>query len=172
MEDCQVMEWYCVHTRPREEDAAAQYCRQFLELQVFYPRLSRRKITGQIKLWVIGPLFPRYFFCRMNLATRCRAVRYAPHIIDVVRFGGRPAVVDDSTIEELMRWARDPVDAVSISPILAPGDRVEIIDGPLRGLQAIFQQELSDKERIALLLTTLACQPRLVLNRSQVVPAA
>ena len=166
------MEWYCVHTRPREEDAATQYCRQFLELQVFYPRLKRRKITGLTKLWVIGPLFPRYFFCRMNLATHGRAVRYAPHIIDVIRFSDRPVVVEDWIIEDLKRWAGDTVDAVSISPSLAPGDRVEVIDGPLRGLQAVFQQELSDKERVAVLLVTLACQPRLVLNRSQVMPAA
>ena len=90
----------------------------------------------------------------------------------VVGFGGRPAVVDEAIIEQLKQWAGDAVDIVTVRPGFRPGDLVEIADGPLRGLQAVVLQELSDRDRVAVLLSTLGCQARLIVSRSQLVDAS
>ena len=58
-------------------------------------RAKKLTVPNVGKPWVVGPLFPRYFFCRLNLSKSFRAVRYSPQVIDVVSFGGRPTVVDD-----------------------------------------------------------------------------
>ena len=159
--------WLCVHTRPRKESAADQYCRDVLGLETYYPKLKRLKTIRRVKRWITGPLFPRYFFCRVNLAHNFRAVRYAPHVIDVVSFGGRPTTVDDAIIHQLQQWAGETVDILIVRPALKPGDVVEIADGPLRGLQAVVVQEMSDRDRVAVLLSTLQCQARLIVSRSQ-----
>src|SRR5271154_5304785 len=86
--------WLCVHTRPRKEAAAERYCREVLGFDTFYPRLKRLKTIRRVKRWAVGPLFPRYFFCRLNLAHSFRAVQYAPQVLGVVNFGGRPTAVD------------------------------------------------------------------------------
>ncbi len=164
-----VTRWLCVHTRPRKEAAAEQYCCDVLELDTYYPQLKRLKTIRRVKRWVTGPLFPRYFFCRLNLAHNFRAVRYAPQVIDVVSFGGRPTVVDDAIIQQLQQWAGDAVDVLTVRPAFKPGDLVEIVDGPLRGLQAVVLQEMSDRDRVAVLLSTLECQARLIVSRSQLV---
>jgi transcriptional antiterminator RfaH len=167
-----VTRWLCVHTRPRKEAAAERYCREVLGFGTFYPRLKHLKTIRRVKRWVVGPLFPRYFFCRLNLAQNFRAVQYAPQVVSVVSFGGHPTPVDDSIIEQLQQWAGEAVDIVTVRPGFHPGDLVEIADGPLRGLQAVVLQEMSDHDRVAVLLSTLGCQARLIVSRSQLVDAS
>ena len=164
--------WLCVHTRPRRELGAEQYCRESLGLDTYFPRLKRLKTIRRVKRWIVGPLFPRYFFCRLNLAQSFRAVQYAPQVVGVVSFGGHPTVVDESIIDQLKQWAGEAVDVVTVRPDFRPGDLVEISDGPLRGLQAVVLQEMSDRDRVAVLLSTLGCQARLIVSRSQLVDAS
>jgi len=164
-----VTRWLCVHTRPRKEAGAEQYCRDVLGLDTYYPKLKRLKTIRRVKRWVVGPLFPRYFFCRLNLSKSFRAVRYSPQVIDVVSFGGRPTVVDDVIIDQLQQWAGETVDVVTVRPALRPGDSVEISDGPLRGLQAVVLHNMSDRDRVSVLLSTLGSQARLIVSRSQLV---
>ncbi len=164
--------WLCVHTRPRKEVGADQYCRESLGLETYYPRLKRLKTIRRVKRWVVGPLFPRYFFCRLNLAHSFRAVQYAPQVVGVVGFGGKPTLVDAAIIDQLKQWAGEAVDIVTVCPGFRPGDLVEITDGPLRGLQAVVLQEMSDRDRVAVLLSTLGCQARLIVSRSQLVDAS
>jgi transcriptional antiterminator RfaH len=164
--------WLCVHTRPRRESAAEQYCRETLGLDTYYPRLKHLKTIRRVKRWIVGPLFPRYFFCRLNLAQNFRAVQYAPQVIGVVSFGGRPTPVDDAIIDQIKQWAGKAVDILTVRAGFRPGDLVEIADGPLRGLQAVVLQEMSDHDRVAVLLSTLGCQARLIVSRSQLVDAS
>ena len=164
--------WLCVHTRPRKEAGAEQYCRESLSLETYYPRLKHLKTIRRVKRWVVGPLFPRYFFCRLKLSQSFRAVQYAPQVVGVVGFGGKPTIVDATIIEQLRQWAGEAVDVVTVRPGFQPGDLVEIADGPLRGLQAVVLQEMSDRDRVAVLLSTLGCQARLIVSRSQLVDAS
>lgn len=167
-----VTRWLCVHTRPRRESGAERYCREVLSLDTYYPKLKHLKTIRRVKRWIVGPLFPRYFFCRLNLAQSFRAVQYAPQVVGVVCFGGRPFPVDDGIIDHLKQWAGEAVDVVTVRPGFRPGDLVEIADGPLRGLQAVVLQEMSDRDRVAVLLSTLGCQARLIVSRSQLVDAS
>jgi transcriptional antiterminator RfaH len=166
------MHWFCVHTRPRKEVGAERYCRESLSLDTYYPRLKRLKTVRRVKRWVVGPLFPRYFFCRLNPIRSFRAVQYAPQVAGIVAFGGKPTIVDDAIIEQLKQWAGEAVDVVTVRAGFRPGDLVEIADGPLRGLQAVVLQEMSDRDRVAVLLSTLGCQARLIVSRSQLVDAS
>ena len=167
-----MMDWYCIHTKPAKEVAADRYLREMLGLETYYPQLKEQRTIRYVKRWVTGALFPRYLFCRFELAEHYRAVRYAPQVNDVVSFGERPTVVDTAILEQLQAWAGEAVDTVTLRPVLLPGALVEIMNGPLCGLEAVFQQELSDQERVVVLLNTLACRPRVVLNRSQIALVA
>jgi transcriptional antiterminator RfaH len=167
-----ITRWLCVHTRPRREASAEKYCHESLGFDTYYPRLKHLKTIRRVRRWVVGPLFPRYFFCRLNLAQSFRAVQYAPQVLGVVSFGGRPTVVDETIIDQLKQWAGEAVDVVTVRPGFRPGDLVEISDGPLRGLQAVVLQEMSDRDRVAVLLSTLGCQARLIVSRSQLVDAS
>ena len=51
------------------------------------------------------------------------------------------------------------------------GDQVKIADDPMRGLAAVILHERNDRDRVAVLLSTLEFSAQLVLRRSQFVPA-
>lgn len=160
--------WYCIHTKPQKEQQVAAYCRDTLQLETYFPRLREHRTIRRVRRLVTGPLFPRYLFCRFDLATSYRAVRYAPDTADVIHRGSHPAVVDELLIDELKHWAGDALDVISIRPPLRPGDAVEIVDGPMRGLSAVVLHSADDRDRVAILLSILQCGAQMTISRSQI----
>jgi transcriptional antiterminator RfaH len=160
-------QWYCIHTKPRKESQVAACLYEQLGLETYFPLLKQQRTIRRVRRVVTGPLFPRYLFCRFDLFTRYRAVRYAPEVIEIVRFGERPALVHDCMIDELKSWAGKAVDVITLQPGLQPGDRVEITDGPMRGLQAVILHERGDRDRVAVLLSILECGAQMMISRSQ-----
>jgi transcriptional antiterminator RfaH len=166
------MNWYCIHTKPLKEQHALVFLQDRLGLEGYYPRLRRQKTIRRVRRVVTESLFPRYLFGRFDPDTHFRAVRYAPEIIDVVSFGGRPAVVADSMVDELKSWAGEAVDLITLQPDFQPGERVEIIAGPMRGLPAVILSSRDDQDRVAVLLSTLECNARMNLSRSHLARAS
>jgi transcriptional antiterminator RfaH len=162
-----LLNWYCIHTKPKREQHVSAYLSERLALETYFPRLRRQKTIRRVRRSITGPLFPRYLFCRFDLSEQYRAVRYAPEVIDVVNVGTRPAIVNDTLIDELKHWAGDAVDIITIQPDFSPGDRVEIVDGPMRGLPAVILQIKDDSDRVAVLLTILECGAKMLIDRSQ-----
>lgn len=161
-------QWYCVHTRPQKEAQTAALLQETLGLETYYPRLKRQRIIRRVKRVVVGPLFPRYLFCRFDLAAQYRAVRYTQDVIDIVSFGQTPAVVGDALIEGMKSWAAEAVDVITLQGSLRRGDRVEITDGPLRGLQAVIENEMNGRERVAVVLSILERSVATTISRWQV----
>jgi len=159
--------WYCVHTKPLKESQVATCLQQRLGLETYFPRLKRQRTIRRVRRVVTSPLFPRYLFCRFDLFTLYRAVRYAPEVIEIVSFGEQPTLVRDALIEELKGWAGEAVDVITLQPGLQPGDRVEITDGPMRGLPAVILHERNDRDRVAVLLSILECGAQMMISRSQ-----
>lgn len=55
------------------------------------------------------------------------------------------------------------------APGYRPGDRVLVGFGPLEGLEAVFEREIGDQQRVVLLFRTLSFQARVVVDLAQVV---
>ena len=161
------MHWYCIHTRPQKEARVAAYLQVGLALEAYFPRLRRQKTIRRVRRIVTEPLFPRYLFCRFDLAHSFRSVRYSPDVIDVVTFGPKPAVVEEALIESLKGWAGEMVDVITLQPALRAGDVVQVTDGPMQGLQAVILQERSDRDRVAVLLSILGGKVPMMICRSQ-----
>lgn len=160
------MNWYCIHTKPLREDQVKLHLERRLGLEVYYPRLQRTRRIRRVKRVVINPLFPRYLFCQFDPAIHYRAVRYSPDIVDVVRCGGEPQVVDEEIITTLREWAGEAFDLITAHPPMKPGDRVEIQDGPLQSLCAIVMEDRPERDRVAVLLEAMGCGARLFIERS------
>ena len=157
--------WYAVHTKPRQEVLAYQSLARE-GVATFFPKLRRRKtIRGERKL-ITGPLFPCYIFANFDYHTNHRLVKYASGVANIVNFGGRPALVEDTMIAAITEHAEN--DVVTIEPAaFAPGQVVEIKSGPLMGLQGIFERELPDRDRVVILLDVLARGARVQVSRDE-----
>ena len=161
------MPWYAVNTKPQHE-RVAELSLQKLVVETFYPQLKQRKVIRRRAETRIGPLFPRYLFARFQLDTHYRAVTYARGVRNIVTFGTLPATVEDEIIEGIRARLHDGYLTVP-SPAFMPGEIIRIQTGPLQGLEAVFVREMSDHERVVLLLRRLTYQARVVLPFEQVV---
>ena len=73
-------------------------------------------------------------------------------------------------IEQLAsRCADEPIDLSK--PALSPGDAVTVLDGPFRQFEAIFDGYLSGTERVAVLLSIMSAERRVVLPSAMVMAA-
>ena len=161
------MHWYAVRTKPNHE-RQAELSVQRLGVETFYPQMKQRRVIRRREQMIIGSLFPGYLFARLNLAIHYRAAKYARGVLDLVAFGSIPAIVDDEIIEGMRARLRDGCLTLP-APALTPGEVVRIQAGPLQGLEAVFEREMSDHQRVVLLLRTLTYQARVVLPFEQVV---
>lgn len=161
------MKWYCIYTHPQKEALAASFIAETLGLECFYPKLEQRVIIRRVKRDVIRPLFPRYIFCRLDLAISYRSVSYASDVVNVVSLGRTPIEVSDGIIAALKsRAAGSPKDdLIRSEAMMSPGSRIEIVSGVMRGLEGLFLRPMDDSERVAILLSTLNAS--VVIERSQ-----
>lgn len=93
--------WYAIHTKPRQEETALAH----LERQGFdchLPRARERRRTRHRYAMVTLPLFPRYLFARLDLATQNTApIRSTQGVVGLVRFGLDPAPLPEGFVEQL-----------------------------------------------------------------------
>jgi len=154
--------WYAVHTKPRQEKLAELSLKR-LGLQTFSPKLKETKVIRWREREIIKPLFPGYIFSKFDARLSLRAVKYAHGVIDVVRFGGKPAPVDEEIIAAIE--SRMKGGYVQIEPRFRPGEKVTVESGPLRGFSGIFEREMSGSERVVILLETISYQARFVVDK-------
>ena len=126
--------------------------------------LARRRVHHATRTprMVLRPLFPGYLFARFCAAASLRAVSYSRGVLRVVGGGGRPWPVDDAIIADI-RERIGPEGCVELAERpFGAGDSVRITAGPLAGWSGIFDSELSDAERVVILIETLQ-QGRVVI---------
>lgn len=160
------LRWYTIRTKPRKEASVEKRFRD-LKLEVFLPWIRARRRIGTRHQWILEPLFPGYLFCRLDLVLTGKLARYAPGVRDFVRFGSRIPEVSEETIQGLL--ARCPNGVAQIGPRpFHPGEPLMIKEGPLSGLDVIFEKEMGGVERVAVLLEFLGRQTRLILPSEMV----
>lgn len=147
--------WRAVYCKAgQERRAEAQLENQGFE--VFLPRI-RVRIRGRTGMRArVLPMFPRYLFVHLCAhAEDWSTIRSTRGAIGLVRFGDRVPSVPDEFIEMLQKRQGD-LGAVDMSEAMEirPDDTVEITDGAMTGLRAIFQAR-SGEERVIVLLKLL-----------------
>lgn len=160
------MNWYVVSTKSRQE-RTAQTNLEKLGIETFFPLLKRMKSVRQRKLGEIGPLFPSYLFARFELKNHFRAVNFAQGVRNLVAFGADPAIIEDQIIESIKSRLENGCITVNSSAFTS-GQPVKILEGPFQGVQAVFEREMDDHQRVILLLQTLSFQAHVVVNMGAV----
>ncbi len=162
------MEWYAIEAKPKHE-GLAQAMLERVNIETFYPRIKRKKIIRRVPRTVIKSLFPGYLFAKFNLTNQYRAVNFSQGVKRVVSFGNSPAVVDREIIDAIKAKVSQEGYIIIPKVPLGPGQVVTIQEGPLKGFEAIFEQEMSDHQRAILLLKTLSYQAKVVIPLDHIV---
>ena len=163
--------WYAIHTKTGQEAVATEH----LERQGYHTYLpllcNSRRRRGKWRT-VVEPLFPGYLFVQLDTNIQNIApIRSTRGVIGPVRFGSELCRVPIEVIEQLICSQPDRDKPIDPARVFKPGDRVRIVEGPLAGVNAIFQTK-SAEERVYLLLDLLGRTNQVVVSAHQVVPAA
>lgn len=165
--------WYAIYTKPKQEDRADSNLRSW-RVETFAPKIKERQLnpfTGKPR-YVSKSLFPRYIFARFKADDLMHKVCYTRGVQNVVRVGDVPAAVDDDILAVIQsRVGEDGY--VRMGEDLPreefrPGDKIKITEGPMQNYIGLFQENYTDDDRVAILLTAVSYQGRVVVGRESV----
>ena len=126
--------WFVFYTKSRHEKKVLELLtRQGFE--AFLPMQKVMKQWSDRKKKVEVPLFNSYIFVR-DTEDRIPLILQTPGISWNIRHNDKPAVLHDKEYDLIQRFLSSGLflEASSQSH-LEPGDRVRIVDGPLRGVE-------------------------------------
>ena len=143
-----MMHWYALYTKPRKEHQVDAALRG-QGIETYFPtvqrKVRRRDRTDRVVY------FPCYLFARIDLTIVPRStIDWMPGVRRIVGSGDQLAIVDDEIVE-VIRRRLDTFEEVGYGG-LKQGDRVRIISGPLRDLEAVFDKPMSPAHRVRILL--------------------
>lgn len=147
--------WLVLHTKPNQEKTAVAhlaqrgvepYCPMFLE-----PRWHRRAPRGPV------PLFTSYVFVRCDPSAHLARVAFCPGVLRPVSFVRQLATVEPELVDSLRQRSgtQGYIVAEEMSETIPSAARVEVLDGPLRGMEGVLRGYLRGGQRAMVLLRLL-----------------
>ena len=126
--------WFVLHTRSRQEKAAASDL-SALGVDFFLPLVRQARYYGRRKRSVELPLFSGYLFAR-GAQEQIYSVDRAKRLVGIIRV----------PIQQQLNWELRNLHLAIVNkvvldpyPMLKKGMRVEVRSGPLRGLQGMIE---------------------------------
>ena len=163
--------WYVVQTQVNAEAKAARnLLRQGFE--IYLPHYLKRRSHARKVEKVAAPLFPRYMFVRIDLATqRWRSVQSTYGVSHLVLNGSDPAPVAGQVIDAL-KAREDASGCVTLEqrPKFAMGEKVRVLAGVFADNLGLFDG-MADRDRVAILLELLGRKVRVSLEADLVAAA-
>jgi transcriptional antiterminator RfaH len=144
--------WHLIYTKPQQEKVALDnLTRQ--NYQCYLPLINKEKILRGKKILSKEPMFPRYLFIRLSHdgQQNWSPIRSSIGVSHLVHFGGLAASLDDEMMDNL----KQKIDKALVVKVFSIHDKVEILTGPFKGMEAIFNT-YKGEERAMLLLNFMA----------------
>jgi transcription antitermination factor NusG len=144
--------WFAIQARYRFEKRVAEQL-SGKGVEVFVPlRTEKHAWTDRQKMVTI-PLFPGYFFARMDASVALRReILQTSGLMRFVEFGGAAVSVPPKQIEDLRTLLQREV-PFSLCAFVRVGQRVRIRGGCLHGLEGVLAQQ--DKGKLVISIESI-----------------
>jgi transcriptional antiterminator RfaH len=151
--------WFVLNTKPKKE---FQVERLFEEggFEFYCPKY---KHGDKIK-----PFFSGYGFINFDHPEQYRLVKYTRGVKRIVGNEGGPIPIPEEMIDQIkVREINGYIELEKYGGQPDIGDEIEIMEGPLKGLRGIFRKELTEKERVIILLNYVSYQGQLIIEKKK-----
>jgi len=155
--------WYVLNTKPKKE---FQVEKVFVEagFEIYNPKY---KSEGRIL-----PFFPGYEFIRYDHPRDYRLVRYTRGVKSVVGNREGPIPIPLEMVDQIKKRESDGyIEFLKYGDEPKEGDEIEVAEGPLKGLRGVFKKELTEKERVIILLSYVSYQGQLIIEKKKLKKA-
>ncbi len=123
--------WIAVYTKPRHEKTVLN---QFEEkgIESYLPLIREKHRWSDRMKWVETPIFKSYIFANIELKDNL-SVLQTQGVHNIVKFQNKIAVIPENQINNLRKMIEGGFDPLP-SDYFVIGDEVEVVGGPLRGI--------------------------------------
>lgn len=130
-------QWIAVYTKPRHEKTVLN---QFEEkgMESYLPLIRQRHRWSDRMKWVETPIFKSYIFVCVELKNNLDVLQ-TRGVHHIVKFQNKIAVIPEIQINNLRKIIEGGFDPFP-SDYFIIGDEVEVIGGPLRGINGIVSR--------------------------------
>jgi transcriptional antiterminator RfaH len=126
--------WYAVYTRPRFEKKVEKYLKD-RNIECYLPLQKTLRQWSDRKKMVELPLFSSYIFVKTGTVDYLTVLN-APGAVRYISFDGSAVEIPVNQIEKIRWILSSDISCEVLEENIPEGSRVEIIKGPLLGLQA------------------------------------
>lgn len=147
--------WYVIHTYTGFEDQVAQSLQQRVEslgmgdfvYDIMVPTEKQVEIKNGKRKVVEKKIFPGYVFVEMSVTDYSwYVVRNTPNVTGFIGLGVRPTAIPDKEIQTIKK--RMGIDEPTYQIDFAVNDLVRIVDGPLKGFEAVVNEIDEEKGKV------------------------
>ncbi len=138
------IKWYPVCTQSRAEKKAFKALID-KGIEAYLPLQRQLKQWSDRKKWVEEPMFKSYLFVRVNEQQRSE-VLMTTGISRFIYFSGEIAAMPDRQIETIKLLLASPYELNITEENLAPGEKINIKAGALKGIQGEIIEYKSQKQ--------------------------
>jgi transcriptional antiterminator RfaH len=151
--------WFVLNTKPKKE---FQVERMFEQggIDFYCPRYIQETREK--------PFFSGYGFIYFDHPAQYRLVRYTRGVKRIIGNDEGPIPIPDEIIRRIkLREINGYIELEKYGEIPDIGDEIEIMEGPMKGLRGIFRRELTDKDRVVILLNYVSYQGQLIIEKKK-----
>ena len=124
--------WFALYTKSRSEKKVHQALVD-KSIECYLPLEKKLKLWSDRKKWVEEPFIRSYVFVLIEEEKIQQALN-TPGVVTVIRFGGKPAVVQEDHIKLIKSILSSNEDYELSTETFEPGEKVEVERGSLKGL--------------------------------------
>jgi len=146
--------WFLVQTKPQQEVRALENLER-QGVNAFCPRVLIEKLSRGKRKVSREVLFPNYLFVEFDHESMSAlSINYTRGVNKIVSFGQAPSQVPTQLISQLKERV-DQSNETMITDLPEKGDNLEVLEGPFRGLNAVFSQ-IDGNSRAIVLISMLS----------------
>jgi transcriptional antiterminator RfaH len=145
--------WLLLQVKPRQELRALEN----LERQngeCYCPRIQVEKLSRGKRIKVKEPLFPGYLFINAQPEQNgltYTSIRSSRGVSKIVGFGVESTKIPEDLIQEIKLLEQLYLSDVNAEGLPQTGDQVEILDGPFKGLLAVYSHTDGQQRSVVLI---------------------
>ncbi|MCH8567067.1 MAG: UpxY family transcription antiterminator [Balneolales bacterium] len=133
--------WYALKTKPRAEKKLHERLTD-AQIEHYLPLVKVLKEWSDRKKWIEEPMFRGYLFV-FTKSSEFAKVLSVDGAVHFVRFNQGFAVIREDQIEFIRKVEENKLRYEVTEHNFEEGDEVEIIQGPLKGMRAIWKRDKS-----------------------------
>jgi len=132
--------WLLLQVKPRQEIRALENLER-QQGECYCPQIRIEKLSRGKRVEVAEALFPGYLFINIRSEQNgltYTSIRSSRGVSKIVGFGAEPLKVPEALIAQIKLREEFGLEGVSAKVLPQTGDNINILEGPFKGLKAVF----------------------------------